>query len=136
MQRAIKDVALPFWRMAMEGCQRKDFVFSVGLKPVVVQYAMSRFHAVYYHPCVIEILALCYATPDNKMFFPHVAVIFTTMYADVVTVKYDAPCSENKKFFNESELFYSECSGSPLIIVVYFYLTYCYNLLILAAVSA
>lgn len=31
--RTIKDIALPLWIKALEGCSAKDYVFSVGLKP-------------------------------------------------------------------------------------------------------
>lgn len=31
--KTIKDIALPFWQQAMEGCGPEDFLFSVGLKP-------------------------------------------------------------------------------------------------------
>jgi integrase len=33
IERPIVDEALPFWQMAMEGCRKKDYVFSVGLAP-------------------------------------------------------------------------------------------------------
>jgi integrase len=33
VERTIKDIALPLWEQAMEGCGPKDFVFSKGLKP-------------------------------------------------------------------------------------------------------
>lgn len=33
VERTIKDIALPFWRKAMEDCTAKDYVFSKGLRP-------------------------------------------------------------------------------------------------------
>ena len=33
VERTIKDIALPLWKKALEGCGTKDFVFSKGLKP-------------------------------------------------------------------------------------------------------
>jgi hypothetical protein len=33
VERTIKDIALPYWKEAMQGCGAKDFVFSKGLKP-------------------------------------------------------------------------------------------------------
>jgi hypothetical protein len=39
-------------------------------------------------PFVIEILALHYLTPDNKKFWSHAALIFTTLYAVFVTANY------------------------------------------------
>jgi integrase len=33
VERTIKDIALPLWQFAMEGCGPKDFIFSSGLKP-------------------------------------------------------------------------------------------------------
>jgi site-specific recombinase XerC len=33
VERTIKDIALPLWKHALEGCNGKDFVFSKGLKP-------------------------------------------------------------------------------------------------------
>lgn len=39
-------------------------------------------------PFVIEMLALHYTTPDNKKFWSHAALIFTTLYAVFVTANY------------------------------------------------
>lgn len=33
VERPIVDEALPFWRMAMQGCRMEDYLFSVGLAP-------------------------------------------------------------------------------------------------------
>lgn len=33
VERTIKDIALPYWRKAMEGCTKDDYVFSKGLRP-------------------------------------------------------------------------------------------------------
>lgn len=39
-------------------------------------------------PFVLEILALHYITPENKRFWSHAALIFTTLYAMFVTANY------------------------------------------------
>lgn len=33
VEKTLKDLALPFWKIAMEGCGKNQFVFSQGLKP-------------------------------------------------------------------------------------------------------
>ncbi|WP_162944848.1 tyrosine-type recombinase/integrase [Flavisolibacter nicotianae] len=33
VERTIKDIAVPFWQAAMEGCSKGDYVFSKGLQP-------------------------------------------------------------------------------------------------------
>ncbi len=43
VMRTIKDIALPYWREAMDGCGKDDYVFSKGLKPGPFKISPTQF---------------------------------------------------------------------------------------------